>query len=132
DFRGDELFIGQNGPVLRGENFVRQPIQCVTGDGFVFLSAENETDGRVFVGACPMFAGVVQIHVHLAGVSVGELAALKIDDDKATEFAMKEEQIDAIPFVADTEAALPADESEIPAELQKKSFEMQDERFFDI
>ena len=64
-----------------------------------------------------MFASVVEIEVHLAGVGVGELAALEIDDDKATEFAMKEEQIDAIPFVADTEAALPADESEIPAEL---------------
>ena len=123
---------GKNGPVFSGENFVGQSVERVTSDGFVFLAAKNETDRRIFVGACPMFARVVQIHVHLAGISVGELAALEIDDDKATEFAMKEEQIDPIPFVADTEPALAADKSEIAAELQKKSFEMQDERFFDV
>ena len=132
DFGGDELFIGQNGPVFRSENFVRQPVQRVMGNGFVFLRAENETDRRIFVGACPMFARVVQIHVHLAGVGVGEPAALEIDDDEAPELAMKEQQIDPIPFVADTETALASDKSEIAAELQKKSFEMQDERFFDI
>jgi len=45
------LFIGQNGPVFSGENFVGQSVERVTSDGFVFLRAENETDGRIFVGA---------------------------------------------------------------------------------
>lgn len=37
-----------------------------------------------------MFARVVEIHVHLAGIGIGELAALEIDDDQATELAMIE------------------------------------------
>ena len=132
DLFGDELFIGQNGSVFGGEYFVRQSIQRVTRDRFIFLAAKNETDRRIFVAACPMFARVVEIHVHLAGVGVGEPATLEIDDDEASELAMKEQQIDAIPFVADAEAALPADESEIAAELHEKPFDMPDERFFDV
>jgi hypothetical protein len=117
DLVRDELFIGQNGPVFRSENFVGQAIQCVAGDGFVFLGAENETDGRILIGACPMFARVVQIHVHLPCIGVGELSALEIDHNEAAELAMKKEQIDPIPFVADAEAALTPDKSEIAAEF---------------
>src|SRR5439155_18500349 len=108
------------------------PIQCVTGDRFIFLTAKNETDGRVFIVACPMLASVVQIHVHLARIGMGKPAALEIDDDKAAELAMKEHQIDAIPFVADAEPALPTDKSEVAAEFQEKSLEMQNERLFDV
>ena len=126
------MFIGQNGPVLRGEDFVRQAIERVAGDGFVFLGAENEADGRIFLRARPMFARIIEIHVHLAGIGVGEPAALEIDDDEAAELAMKEQQIDAIPFVADPETALASNESKIAAQLQKKPLQMQDERFFNV
>jgi len=33
------------------------------------------------------------------------------------ELAVKEQQIDAIPFVADSKPPLPSDKSEVPAEL---------------
>ena len=39
---------------------------------------------------------------------------------------MKEQQIDAIPFVANPETALAPDEGEIAAELQEKPLQMQD------
>jgi len=56
--------------------------------------------------------------VHLAGVGVGELSALEIDDNEAAELAMEKEQIDPIPFVADSQSALTPDKSEIAAEFQ--------------
>ena len=79
-----------------------------------------------------MFTRVVQIHVHLTGIGVGELAALEIDDHEATELAMEEQQIDPIPFVSDAKPTLSANESKIAAQLQKKSLEMQNERFFNL
>ena len=48
---------------------------------------------------------------------MSEPAALEIDDDEAPQLAMKEQQIDAIPFIADAEAALASDKSEIAAEF---------------
>ena len=70
--------------------------------------------------------------MHLAGIGVSELAALQIDDDETPKLAMEEQQIDAIPFVADAKATLASDKSEIAAELQKKTLEMQNQRFFDV
>jgi len=117
DFFGDEFLVRQNGPVFGGENFVGQAVERVMRDGFVFLAAQDETNGRIFVGICPMFARLVEIHVHLAGIGVCEPAALEINHDEATQLAMKEEQIDAIPFVANAEAALASDKSEVAAKL---------------
>ena len=118
DFVCDEFFVGKNGSIFRGENFIGQSVQCVTRDGFVSLTAKDQADWRIFTGMRPMFARVVEVHVHLAGVGVRELAALEIDDDETTELAVKEQQIDAIPFVADAQPPLPSDKSEIAAQLQ--------------
>ena len=43
---------------------------------------------------------------------------------EAPQLAVKEQQIDSIPFIADAEAALASDESEITAEFQQGPFEM--------
>jgi hypothetical protein len=64
-----------------------------------------------------MLPRIVEIHVHLASIAVSESAALEIDDDEAPQLAMKEQQIDPIPFIADAEAALASDKSEIAAEF---------------
>ena len=45
---------------------------------------------------------------------------------------MEEEQIDAMPLVADAEAALAADETEIVAELEEEFFEVLDEGVFEF
>jgi hypothetical protein len=114
---GYELFIGQDRAVFSRENFVRQSIKRVTRDRFIFLAAKNETNRRIFAFVRPMFARVVEIHVHLASIGMSEPAALEIDDDEAPQLAMKEQQIDAILFIADAEAALASDKSEIASEF---------------
>jgi hypothetical protein len=55
--------------------------------------------------------------VHLSSIGVSEPSALEIDDHEAAQLAMKEQQIDAIPFIADAEAALSSNKSEIAAEF---------------
>ena len=79
-----------------------------------------------------MLACVIQVHVHLAGVGMRELSALEIDHNEAAELAMEKEQIDPIPFVANAEAALTPDKSEIAAEFQKETLQVECERFFDF
>jgi len=70
--------------------------------------------------------------MHLSSIGVSESSALEVDDDEAAQLAMKKQQIDAIPFIADAEAALASDKSEIAAKFSQETFEMQNERFFNF
>jgi hypothetical protein len=66
--------------------------------------------------------------MHLAGVGVGEFAELEVDHHEAAKAAVKKEQIHPIPFIADTQAPLAADEGEVATEFEQESFKMPDQR----
>jgi hypothetical protein len=70
--------------------------------------------------------------MHLTRIGVRELANLQINDHKASQFAVKEEKIDAIPFAADAQPALATDEGEVAAELEQEVLKMPQERLFEI
>lgn len=59
--------------------------------------------------------------MHLPRVSVRELTKLEVNDHQAAQAAVKEEQIDPIPGVANSEPALTAHECEISAQLEHTS-----------
>ena len=61
-----------------------------------------------------------------------ELPYFQINDHKAPQFAVKEKEIDAIAFAADSQPALTTDESKIATELEQEVLEMPQERFFKI
>ena len=79
-----------------------------------------------------MLPSVIQIKMHLPRIGVRELAHLQINDHKAPQFSVKEKEIDAIPFAADSQSALTTDESKISTELEQEVLEMPQERFFKI
>jgi hypothetical protein len=126
------FFRRQCQPVFSGEDFVVEPGQRVAGDGVVFLGAEDEADGGGFAGARPVFAGVVQIEVHLAGVGVGEWFGLEVNHQQAAQGAVKEQEVHAIPLAADAQAALASDEGEVAAEFEQEGFEVADEGVFEF
>jgi hypothetical protein len=97
-FGGQRLFVGKGRAVFGSEDFVGQVFQGVVDDGEVLLGAEDDADGWVLAGVGPVFAGVVEVEVHLAGVGVGELAELQVDNDQAAELAVEEVQVDGIEF----------------------------------
>jgi len=68
--------------------------------------------------------------VHLSGGVVGELAALQVDDHQTSQATMEKYEVYPIPFVADAQTLLPADEAEIPAKLREKGFKVSDSRLF--
>ncbi len=88
----DELFFSWQGElVFSRQHLVSQNSQRVVSDSRVVFRAEDQADRGVFLGVCPMFAGVIQIKIHLSGVGVCELPQLQFDDDQRTQSAVKEE-----------------------------------------
>ena len=75
-----------------------------------------------------MLPRVVEIEVHLPGISVGELADLEVNYHQAAEPAVEEEEVDAIPLVADAQATLATDEGKLAAQLEEEGLEVVDER----
>src|SRR2546423_1615941 len=101
-------------------------------DGSVVLRAENQPNGGVLVWVRPMFAGIVQIKVHLPGIGVSEFSKLQLYDDKSFESPMKEKQIDPIPFRSDPKALLSGYESKVISQLHKELFQFADKRLFEF
>jgi hypothetical protein len=70
--------------------------------------AEDESNRRIFSRLHPMFAGIIEIEVHLPGIGVAELAYLEVDDDQTPQATVKEEEIDTEPGVIETKPLLSA------------------------
>ena len=68
--------------------------------------------------------------MHLACVGVSEFANLKVDDDERFQAPVKEQQVNAIPLVADAQPPLPANEGKVVAQFQQEIFQPMDKRRF--
>lgn len=100
--------------------------------GRTFLGAQDQTDRRILPRPHPVLARVVRIEMHLPGVRIAEATDLEIDDDQASQTSMDKHQIDPEPRVVDSQAALPADESEVVAKLQQEIRQMLDQRLLKV
>jgi hypothetical protein len=98
---GDQSLVGESGPILGGKDFVRKSFERVADDRILFRGAEDQTNRWVLAGDHPVLSGIVEVQVHLARISVGEVTELQVDDDKAPKAAVKEYQIDTVPLGAD-------------------------------
>src|SRR5450759_4054543 len=132
DLRDEPFLIWQRQLVFASENVVGEPLECVFRDSIVLFRAKNQPDRRVLVRLRPVFAHVVEVKMHLTGIGMRELADLQINDHKAPQFAVKEKEIDAIPFAADSKPALATDESKVAAELEQEVLKVPQERFFKV
>ena len=94
------------------------------GERGIFLGAKDQSDGWILVGPRPVLTGVIEIEVHLARVSMSKLAKFEIDDHQAAEPAVEEKEIHTIPFGADTQASLAADEGEIAAQFEQEGLQV--------
>jgi hypothetical protein len=59
-----------------------------------------------------MFLDVVQIKIHLPGIRMSENAPFQVDDHKASQGPVIEQQIDPIPCCAHADAFLSGNEGE--------------------
>ena len=94
------------------------------GNCVIFAVAEDQAHRRILLRQRPVFAGVIAVEMHLAGIGVGELAGLKVDDDQAPQLAVIEEQVDPIPCIADPKTPLAADKGEVATQFEQECFEV--------
>ena len=76
--------------VLSSQHCVAKALQSVVCDRSVSLGTQDETNRRVLIRQAPMLARIVQVKIHLSSIGVGKLADFQIDNDEATQSAMKE------------------------------------------
>jgi hypothetical protein len=89
-----------------------------------FAFAEDDADGGVFVGGFDVSVEVVDVHLHLAEVLVGEFVDFEVDEDVAAEESVVEDEIDVEVVFFEAEAFLAGLEEEAFAEFEKVLFEM--------
>src|SRR5579859_1543447 len=79
-----------------------------------------------------MFAPIIAIQVHLPDVGVGEWPDFEVNDDKAPQSAVEQQQIHAIPFVTNPQTPLPSDERKVVSQFQQELFQMKNKRLLQV
>ena len=97
-----------------------------------FGGAQYQAHRWIFAGFHPMFAGIIQVEVHLAGVGIAELADFEIDHHQTFQAAMEKQQVDAKPGIVEPQAALATDKGKVVAQFQQKIGQMLDQCFLEI
>jgi len=75
-----------------------------------------------------VLAGVIEIEIHLASVSVGEAAEFQVYEDEAPKATMEEEQVHTVPVVPNPEPLLSGHEGEVIAKFEQEMLQPQDQR----
>ena len=86
--------------------------------GVALLAAQDQADRVALPSLRQVLFRVIQVQVHLPGVGVGERSDFQVDDDEAPEPPVKEQEIDPIPRLADSEATLTTNECEVPTKFE--------------
>ena len=79
-----------------------------------------------------MLTGVIAVQVHLPGVGVGQLTELEVDDHEAAQPAVEEDEVHAVPRVADPETPLAADEGKLWSQLEQERLQPPDQRLLQL
>jgi hypothetical protein len=70
--------------------------------------------------------------MHLPRIRMRELSEFQIDDDQTSQATVEKNEVHAVPFVIDAQAALAADKRKVVPQLQQKALKVADQRFLDI
>ena len=91
------------------------------------FSWHNDADGGAFRVGFNAAVKVVDVHLHLAQVLVGELADLEVDQHIAAQQAVVENQIDEKMVVVKGKALLTGFKQKALAQLQQKMLDLADD-----
>ncbi len=131
EFGLEEFFGGQDGEVFGDVDAAF--VEFEEFDLFLLFSgAEDDAEGRLFVGFLFVFGEPAEVEFHLAFVFVAEVAEFEVDGDQAFEFAVVEEEVDVEVVVVDLEAFLAGDEAEACAEFEEELFDVAEDGVFEV
>ena len=126
------FFAGQNRFVLAGEDLGVVLRQSHFDDGVVFVLAEDDADGGVFLWQFDLAVVVVDLHLHLSDVLVFEFADFQVKEDEAAQEPVVKHQVHDEMLLVKGEADLAAHERKAGAEFQKELLEMVDDAAFQL
>ena len=128
-----QFFLGGNiEHILRGEDLAVVLGEGVFDDGVALVRTEDDADGRV-VAFVHLLAGVVvDVHLHLPDVLMGEIARFEVDEDEAFQNIVIEHEVDMEVPSVEVDVLLPCDKGETAPKLQEKFLQVVDERLLEI
>src|SRR6266702_7048284 len=100
--------------------------------GFAFLLTENHANSRMLIRRLHIAVKIVDIHLHLAKVLMGEPTDFQINQHIATQQAVVENEVNEEMVVVKGEALLTGLKQKAFAKLQQKMFELVDDGSFKI
>lgn len=106
--------------------------QRVLGYRAILIAAEDETDRGVVRRMFQLVIDGVQVEVKLSDMLWLEAAALELDDDKAAQLEMIEEQVNVKVTLTDLKMHLTTDERETGTELDQKPGDVLDKGALDL
>ena len=104
----------------------------ILDDGVALVRTEDDADGRV-VALVHLLAGlVVDVHLHLSDVLMGEIARFEVDKDEAFQNIVIEHEVDMKVPPVEVDVLLPCDEGEAAPKFQEKFLQVVDERLLKV
>jgi len=132
DFLRQRLGVWQLQFVLRCKNFIAHSPKRILNQRVFFIRTQNQPNRIIFAGKFfPVFE-IVEIHVHLAGISMGKFTELEIDRHQTFKYPMIEQQIEAKVPAVDRDSFLPGDKGKTEAELEQEFFKMFNQGLFEL
>ena len=110
--------------VFGGENLVREIVKGVVGFCGALLRAEDQANWRILAGLHPVFAGVVEVHMHLPRICIAKPIYLEIHDQQGFQVAVEEDEIDAEPIVGSAGGYLHDELNRVERELADRSADL--------
>jgi len=91
DFFRQQSFLWQRHSVLRGEYLVGKSFERVFCNGMIPFGAEDQPNRWVLAGERPVFAGIIQVQMHLSRIPMREFSQLEINDNETSEPSVKKQ-----------------------------------------
>ena len=100
--------------------------------GIVLAAAEDDTDGRQLSVGLHVAVEVVDVHLHLTQILMGQLAALQVDQDIAAQQPIVEDEVHEEVAVVEREPFLTGLEQEAFAQFEQEVLEAIDDGRFQL
>ena len=122
----------ERGAVAGNKEFVVHARRGELHLGVVFVAAQDDAHGRLFIRRGDVFAPPVEIKIHLPGVAVFEGPDFQIQQHVAAEVTMVKDEVNVVVLVAHGDAALAGFKQEAGAEFEEEFLEMVEQGGFEI
>ncbi len=126
------LAVGEVKLVFLDEELAVHFVSGVFDEQLIFVSGENDADGRIVTLRVFLGGKVAEIHVHLPDVVMLDFVDFQINENKTAQDAVVENEVHPVVGVVQSDTVLPADEGEAFTKFEKEWLKVVAEARFQI